>query len=260
MKKVLVLLILCFSVCLISKAQDVSTLRIYQKALAVKVPVTQQWTSTGVNIGVGDTLTVIVDGLASPGSNGNANIWGWMGPEGLGDNIDTVHNHPLKTVASYSVIGRIGSGGNPFYVGRNRSFQTNASGILYLGYNDDDFADNDGYYIAFIIHKSIYAMGVSSENSLIPRNISLQQNYPNPFNPSTTIEYQLPHRSNVEIKIYNSIGQVVRTLVTEEQQVGNYSIVWDGRNDSGNSVSSGNYFYQIKTDGFAQAKKMLLLK
>jgi len=90
----------------------------------------------------------------------------------------------------------------------------------------------------------------------------LMQNYPNPFNPSTRIEFLVPEGSaqNVSLVIYDVTGARVRTLVNSPMNPGRYISEWDGRNDSGNPVGSGVYFYQIRQKGFSDTKKMLLLK
>ncbi|MBI5463574.1 MAG: T9SS type A sorting domain-containing protein, partial [Ignavibacteriales bacterium] len=95
---------------------------------------------------------------------------------------------------------------------------------------------------------------------LVPEAFVLEQNYPNPFNPSTTISYQLPKESNVELRIYSVLGEAVRTLLSETQAAGYKSVVWDGRGDAGLSVSSGIYFYRLKAGEFVQVRKMLLAK
>ena len=94
----------------------------------------------------------------------------------------------------------------------------------------------------------------------LPKEFHLSQNYPNPFNPSTTIEFSLPSKSFVIIDIINVNGQTVNQLVRREVAAGNYQLIWDGLNSSGNQVSSGMYFYRIKTDNHIESKKMLLLK
>jgi hypothetical protein len=101
---------------------------------------------------------------------------------------------------------------------------------------------------------------VSTKDRSIPTTISLSQNYPNPFNPSTTIRFEMPQRGDVQVNIYNSLGQLVRSLVNEKREPGSHSVVWDGRGNAGTVVSSGVYFYQVKAGEFVQAKKMLLLK
>ena len=88
----------------------------------------------------------------------------------------------------------------------------------------------------------------------------LRQNYPNPFNPSTTISYQLAVESEVELTIYNTLGQRIRKLVQSHQPVGIYRVQWNGRDDGGKDVASGLYLYQLKTSDFVQGRKMLLLR
>ena len=94
----------------------------------------------------------------------------------------------------------------------------------------------------------------------IPKTYDLMQNYPNPFNPSTVISYQLPESQTVTLDIFNELGQKVSTLVNETQNAGLHNVTWNGKNDIGNSVSSGIYFYRIKAGNFVNVKKMILLK
>jgi flagellar hook assembly protein FlgD len=90
---------------------------------------------------------------------------------------------------------------------------------------------------------------------------SLSQNYPNPFNPSTTIQFTVRSRTQVSLKVYNVAGQLVRTLLNDQRAPGSvHSVAWDGRNDAGQSVSSGVYFYKLVTNDLTQTKKMVLLK
>ena len=94
-----------------------------------------------------------------------------------------------------------------------------------------------------------------------PEAFSLTDNFPNPFNPTTTIKYALPQAADVELTVYNVVGQPVRTLVAEYQRAGRYAVEWDATNDSGHSLSSGMYFYRLEAGGeFREIKKMLLLK
>jgi hypothetical protein len=95
---------------------------------------------------------------------------------------------------------------------------------------------------------------------VIPTAYSLHQNYPNPFNPSTNITYDIRTSANVEIVIYNMLGQKVRTLVNEQHPVGRYTISWDGTTGKGLRVGSGIYLYVLKAGTFTESKKMLLLK
>jgi hypothetical protein len=93
-----------------------------------------------------------------------------------------------------------------------------------------------------------------------PEEFALQNNYPNPFNPSTTIKYQLPEAVDVRLEIYNVVGQVVRTLIGEQQNAGRYEYQWDATSNNGQSLSSGIYFYRLQAGEFQEVKKMLLMK
>lgn len=93
-----------------------------------------------------------------------------------------------------------------------------------------------------------------------PAEFALSQNFPNPFNPETTIRYSLADDAQVQLRIYNLVGQVVRTLVQERQAAGRYAIRWDGRDERGLTVSSGVYFYQITAGKFKDVRKLMLLK
>jgi hypothetical protein len=98
----------------------------------------------------------------------------------------------------------------------------------------------------------------------LPKAFALGQNYPNPFNPSTTIAYDIPDTEtsavSVQLKVYNVRGQVVKALVDEAKDAGHYVVQWDGRNEKGETVSSGVYFYRIKAGSFVTTRKMVLLK
>lgn len=85
-------------------------------------------------------------------------------------------------------------------------------------------------------------------------------NYPNPFNPETTISFDLPVSQNVELTVLNIKGQLVTTLINEFKPAGVHNMVWDGRDNRGNELSSGVYFYRLKGDNTSQTGKMLLLK
>jgi hypothetical protein len=98
------------------------------------------------------------------------------------------------------------------------------------------------------------------EGLIVPRRISLHQNYPNPFNPITVISYSVPTRADIVVKIYNSLGQEIRTLIEDNQPIGHESVVWDGKDDLGREVSSGTYVYRLIAGNNTQSRKMLLLR
>ncbi len=107
----------------------------------------------------------------------------------------------------------------------------------------------------------IYSTGLSSSVAAErPAVFSLKQNYPNPFNPSTVIEYSIDTHSNVAIDIYDIRGTLLRTLVNAEKAPGSYTEVWDGRNSSGQHLSSGVYFYKFRGADNISPKKMVMLR
>ncbi len=102
--------------------------------------------------------------------------------------------------------------------------------------------------------------GGNGENE-IPKTFALFQNYPNPFNPSTSIDYRVSERSLVKIEIFDLRGRLVRMLVNEEKETGEYAIRWNGKNRAGETVSSGIYLYKMKTGrGVVSIRKMIVLK
>ena len=99
------------------------------------------------------------------------------------------------------------------------------------------------------------------ETPIVHRNF-LGDNYPNPFNPTTTIEYSIREKGHVSLKIYNVSGQLLKTLVDgfQEPSNGTVKVKWNGLSDSGESVSSGVYFYKLVSGNYSKTKKMVLLK
>ena len=89
---------------------------------------------------------------------------------------------------------------------------------------------------------------------------ALHQNYPNPFNPSTEIRFDLPTARDVKLRIYNQLGQTVRTLVDHRMKAGAYSLKWNGDDEAGHTVASGVYFYNLDAGDFTQIRKMTLVK
>jgi peptidase C25-like protein/flagellar hook capping protein FlgD len=94
----------------------------------------------------------------------------------------------------------------------------------------------------------------------IPETTRLSQNYPNPFNPETLISYKVAEAGEVIIEVFNIKGQKVKTLVHDYNFAGSYKVSWDGKSENGQAVSSGLYFYRLKTGSVAYNKRMLLIK
>jgi hypothetical protein len=105
------------------------------------------------------------------------------------------------------------------------------------------------------IYKRTFVVGVEDISSGVPTSYELEQNYPNPFNPVTTIQFSIPQQSFVALEIFNSLGEKVSTLVSEELNAGTYKYEWKAGN-----LSSGVYYYKLVANDFSQTKKLILLR
>ena len=105
---------------------------------------------------------------------------------------------------------------------------------------------------------------ISTEEKVIPKEFALLQNYPNPFNPQTTIAFDLPENTEVRLSVYNIMGKEIRQLTHQRYAAGKHHVVWDSKNNKGDFMSSGVYFYTIELANskgkFSESKKLLLLK
>lgn len=130
-----------------------------------------------------------------------------------------------------------------------------------------DTGDSDVRTFVFIgtagdgvwLYRPDLVTGVEHEIPL-PDQFTLHQNYPNPFNPTTTIKFDLPKTERVTLKIYNILSQEIRTLVDETMAAGNHQMIWDGKNDKQQMVSSGVYIYHLKAGEFSASHKMVFLQ
>ena len=116
--------------------------------------------------------------------------------------------------------------------------------------------DLDGWVV--VLNVELPGVGVAEDE--IISNISELSNFPNPFNPTTTISYSIPEESNIELSIYNTKGQKVKTLISNQLPAGSHSAIWNGRDSNYKRVSSGIYFYKLKAGDYQKVEKMILLK
>jgi hypothetical protein len=123
-------------------------------------------------------------------------------------------------------------------------------GIVYYSFNQYKFVPrtNADFF-------GVLLTGVDDRENTIPHTYELSQNYPNPFNPSTIIEYAVPTAGPVTLKVYNILGQEIRTLVSAVQDAGHYRVRFDAK-----SLGTGVYFYRLQAGSFSKVEKMLLLK
>ena len=125
-----------------------------------------------------------------------------------------------------------------------------AKSLLVKGFKDYQDRMNQ------LIHKKFGAESNSEENQIIPTQYSLYNNYPNPFNPTTTIRFDIPERTRVELVVYDILGRKVKSLISNEvREPGRYEVSFDA-----NALASGVYIYKLTTKNYSQARKMLLIK
>ncbi|MBN1999219.1 T9SS type A sorting domain-containing protein, partial [candidate division KSB1 bacterium] len=139
----------------------------------------------------------------------------------------------------------------------------NATGGYLYEYQDQPPQNGTWYYKLQDIStdgKSTLHAPVGVEYNAIPLSYALHQNHPNPFNPSTRIRYELPESGYVSIRVYDTGGRLVRTLVAEQKTAGVYFVTWDRSNESGMPVPSGIYFYRMTAGEFSQTRKMTVIK
>ena len=190
----------------------------------------------------------------------------------LDDNISIEYNLSLidantgKTIGSFEGVTFDKS--NVRYL-VNQSYQISTKGMgnkqvmLKLAANVKDPANvlSPDYYLTSSYSDEGNAVqkkgikNISCEGENIIKSYALEQNYPNPFNPTTKINYQIPNSDYITIKVYDVLGNVVKTLVEEYREKGKHSINFDA-----SRLASGIYFYQLKAGNFISTKKLLLLK
>ena len=94
----------------------------------------------------------------------------------------------------------------------------------------------------------------------MPGETSLGKNYPNPFNPSTTIPFDITQAGNVTVKVYDMSGSLVKTLTADYKEAGSYNVIWNGLNNDGQKVASGQYIYKMSAPNFTDTKQMTFIK
>jgi hypothetical protein len=124
----------------------------------------------------------------------------------------------------------------------------------------DDIIENVGLRMFSKIYKPNFADDVETENESLPHRFSLFPNFPNPFNPQTKIRIEISKRSFATIKVYNSLGKEITTLLDNEMSPGNYSINWEAKDSNGNILPSGVYLIRMTVDNYTETIKALLLK
>lgn len=161
---------------------------------------------------------------------------------------DTTGNVIPTKITWSTKTGQIDSSGN--YIATTAGKDTIIAAAQIAG------TDSSVYGFAYV---QINPVGVESK-TVVVNEFGLYQNFPNPFNPATQIKYSLARSTHVTLKIYNLQGQEVRTLVNQLRPAGSQQVVWDGKDQRGEPVMSGVYFYRIRAGEFVKSRKMILLQ
>jgi hypothetical protein len=216
-----------------------------------------------------------------PGSTGDINVWADLKTSVAGVQLKIKYDPDQLSFSSAELTQK----SKNFNIHYNDDQNGNLI-VLFYRYYGNPLAPDTGSILSlhmtaksgFSTEKPVYlkeailadpeaaVIPVDKSEVVLPKSFSLGQNYPNPFNPTTTIRFEIgigggtQQSVQTSLKVYNILGQVVKTLVDEPKSPGVYYQTWDGKDEQGNKISSGVYFYQLRAGGYNQTKKMVLLK
>ena len=94
----------------------------------------------------------------------------------------------------------------------------------------------------------------------LPAEFTLSQNFPNPFNPETSVEIQIPKKTNLLVRVHDLLGNQVRTVVNDDREAGTYTVTWDGLDEQHSPVPSGIYFLRVEAETYRDIRKMTLIR
>jgi len=141
-----------------------------------------------------------------------------------------------------------------------------------FGYSELHFKNDSLFYKHILRDGTVYDQAAYTPNlkgstseahdlSALPSEFGLNQNFPNPFSLSTVIQMEVPRKANLNLEIYDFLGKKIAVLIDGEMyDAGTYSVSWDGRNNNGEFVPNGVYFYKLSTSEFTKSLSMILLK
>mgnify|MGYP001183680001 CR=1 FL=1 len=178
-----------------------------------------------------------------------------------------VHSQSPPPTTARMVWHAMASGGTMTAVGSGIRLRGTSGQIAGQATGGPGLAMHAGFWCSVDFVTSVHP----EDGQSMPAKFELEQNYPNPFNPMTTLGYHLPCQAQVQLQIYNLLGQCVRNLVQDMQNAGYHRVIWDGRDDFGRTTGSGCYLYRIVVESvnglngaagarFTRTHTMLLLK
>ncbi len=140
------------------------------------------------------------------------------------------------------------------------------SSIINIAFETTEGMSNANISISNLILAGANGVSVDCEKEasfdidFMPGETSLGKNYPNPFNPSTTIPFDITQAGNVTVKVYDMSGSLVKTLTADYKEAGSYNVIWNGLNNDGQKVASGQYIYKMSAPNFTDTKQMTFIK
>ena len=224
----------------------------------------------------------IVDGIlyVFGGYNGSAsnridaydiqnNEWSFIGymPTGISAHHTTISGQYIWLIGDYDNLDFVAVFNTETY--EFNQLNTNITGRRHCGtevignylYVYGGNIATGGPALSSLQYADISYLSIDDEPNVIPTTSTLFQNYPNPFNPETAISFSIKQNSKIELEIFNIKGQLVKSLINGQQNAGNHSVIWNGKDDNGNKVTSGIYLYKLQVnDKSVATRKCLLLK
>jgi hypothetical protein len=173
-------------------------------------------------------------------------------------------NNGLNSLAINSIVV---TSENEIFVASNTVYLSTNSGNQWTSISDGLYSpplslavDSNNKVFAGTVDAGVFYLAegptsIDNSDTLTLSNFVMLQNYPNPFNSSCTIKYSIPKSSQILLKIFNTLGQEIETLVNEEKPIGTYELNWNAAN-----LPSGVYFFRLQASGYVETKKMILLK
>jgi hypothetical protein len=204
----------------------------------------------------------VLDEGTLPTARADGELWGHVWCFDLAKNFsdDTAGD---EVSLEFSGIGSVPAEAEIILVDRNLERTADlreADGYAFFQGERDIVTREEDTRFVLIVGSEAFVESQEDELPKLPTQTALHQNFPNPFNPSTIIRYDIATAGEVDLRIFDVSGALVKILENRHRERGRYEIGWDGDNETAQSVSSGVYFYRLNTGGFVQTRKLLLLK